>query len=54
MFVLINTLQGYVSADRQTDRQIDRQTIYLPKKIPKPPEVPLTCGFRHYVEDFGC
>ena len=50
MFVLINTLQGCVSADRQ----IDRQTTYLPKKIPKPPEVRLTCGFRHYVEDFGC
>ena len=46
MFVLINTLQGCVSADRQT--------TYLPKKIPKPPEVRLTCGFRHYVGDFGC
>ena len=51
MFDLINTLQGCVSADR---RQTDRQTTYLPKKIPKPPEVQLTCGFRHYVEDFGC
>ena len=50
MFDLINTLQGCVSAGRQRYRQ----TTYLPKKIPKPPEVRLTCGFRHYVEDFGC
>ena len=47
MFDLINTLQECASADRQTTN--------LPKKIPKPPaEVRLTCGFRHYVEDFGC